>query len=79
MCQPPLNPKVINILDPGLCSDSALDRSKGFQKTPCLPSPGDNMLTLLMMYEHDSTDLGFSLNSDKYDLDKPRRFNFAGP
>lgn len=79
MRQPPLDPRTITILQPWLCSVRALDRCKGFQKTPHCPSPGDNMLSLVMMCEQDSTDSGLSPDSDKYDLDKPRQFHFSGP
>lgn len=77
--QPPLDPRAITILQPWLCSVRALDRCKAFQKTPHSPSPGDNMLTLLMMCEQDSTDSGLSPDSDKYDLDRPRPLHFSGP
>lgn len=79
MCQSPLDSKAINISEPWLCSDMTLGRDKGFQKTPHSLSPGHNTLTLSMICEQDSTDLGLSPNPDKYDLNKPRQgFNFSG-
>ena len=41
-------------------------RYKGFQKTPHFHSLRDNMFSLLMMCEQESTDLGLSPYSDKY-------------
>lgn len=79
MHQPLLDSKAVNVFKRWLCSNRVLDRYEGFQKTPHFSPPGDSMLTLLMMYEQESTDLGLSPDSDKYDLDKPRQFNFSGP
>lgn len=32
-----------------------------------------------MMCEQDSADLGLNPDSDQYDFDKPRQFNFSQP
>lgn len=69
MHQPLLDSEAVNVFKRWLCSNRVLDRYEGFQKTPHFSPPGDSMLTLLMMYEQESTDLGLSPDSDKYDLD----------
>lgn len=73
MCQPPPDPKAINVSEYWLCSDNVLHRYKERKKEI------SHTLTLLMMCEQESTDLGLSPDSDKYDLDKPRQFNVPGP
>lgn len=80
MCQPPLDPMAINISEQWLCGDRVLDKYIGFQKKKKkFPCPEDNTLTILMMYEQESTDLGLSPDSNKYDLDKSKQFNVPGP
>ena len=51
---------------------------QGFQKTPHLRTPGDNMLTLLMVWEQGSTDLSLSPDSYQFNLDKLRQFISLG-